>query len=111
MAKLSYLAAVLAWLAVPALAEELRPVDHPEEVGFAADRLQRVTQAFQGYVGSGQLPGAVVLIVRDDKIAYFRTFGYQDREKKIAMAPDAIFRIASMTKPIVAVAAMTLVEE
>lgn len=111
IAKLAYFAVTVAWLALPALAEELRPVDHPEEIGFAADRLQRVTEAFQGYVDSGRLPGAVVLIVRNDKVAYFHAFGYQDREKQIAMAPESIFRIASMTKPIVTVAAMTLAEE
>jgi CubicO group peptidase (beta-lactamase class C family) len=109
--RLACVAVTLAWLAIPALAEDLRPLDHPEEIGFAADRLQRVTQAFQGFVDAGKLPGAVVLIVRDDKVVYFRAFGYQDREKQIAMRPDSIFRIASMTKPIITVAAMILVEE
>ena len=99
------------WLAVPALAGELEPVARPEALGFAPDRLQRVSEAFQGYVDDGRLAGAVVLIARDDKIAYLHTFGYQDRENKIAMAADSIFRIASMTKPIVTVAAMELVEE
>jgi CubicO group peptidase (beta-lactamase class C family) len=70
-----------------------------------------LTDAFQGYVDRGRLPGAVVLIARDDKVAYFRTFGWQDRERHIAMRPDSIFRIASMTKPIVSVAAMSLAEE
>ena len=42
-----------------------------------------MTKAFQGYVDSGQIPGAVVLIARKDKIAYFRAFGYRDREQKI----------------------------
>jgi CubicO group peptidase (beta-lactamase class C family) len=111
IARLAYLAVTVAWLAPPTFAEELRPVDHPEDIGFASDRLQRVTEAFQGYVDSGRLPGAVVLIVRKDKVAYFRAFGYQDREQQIAMRPDSIFRIASMTKPIVSVAAMILAEE
>jgi CubicO group peptidase (beta-lactamase class C family) len=111
IARLAGLALMMAWLALPALAEELRPLDRPEDVGFASDRLKRVTEAFQGYVQAGQLPGAVVLIARDDKIAYFRPFGYQDREQQITMRPDSIFRIASMTKPIVSVAAMTLAEQ
>jgi CubicO group peptidase (beta-lactamase class C family) len=106
-----WLAIVLVWLGLPAFADELRPLDRPEDVGFASDRLTRITEAFQGYVDSGQLPGAVVLIVRGDKTAYFRAFGYQDRERQVAMRPDTIFRIASMTKPIVSVAAMTLAEE
>ena len=94
-----------------ALAQELKPESDPGKLGFDTDRLKRVTQAFQGYVDSGRLPGAVVLIARKDKIAYFQTFGFRDREQKIAMTADSIFRIASMTKPIVSVGAMMLVEE
>src|SRR4051794_9977363 len=99
------------FLTVPALAQELKPVDRPEDLGFAPDRLERVSTVFQAYVDNGQLPGAVVLISRKDQIAYLKAFGYRDRERKIAMTPDSIFRIASMTKPIVSAAAMILVEE
>jgi CubicO group peptidase (beta-lactamase class C family) len=53
----------------------------------------------------------VVLIARNDKVAYFQAFGFRDREQKIAMTTDSIFRIASMTKPIVSVGAMMLAEE
>ena len=83
----------------------------PEQLGFDSDRLQRVTTAFQGYVDAGQLPGAVVLIARNSKVAYFQAFGYQDREKQVPMTTNSIFRIASMTKPIVSVGVMMLVEE
>src|SRR3954451_87126 len=92
-------------------AEELTPVANPEQLGFSSSRLQRLTDAYQGYVDRGELPGAVLLIARGDKIAYLRAIGYQDREKKTPMKADAIFRLASMTKPIVSVAAMMLVEE
>jgi CubicO group peptidase (beta-lactamase class C family) len=102
---------VAAVVSVAALAEEPTPISHPEELGFAADRLERVTRAFQSYVDSGQIPGAVVLIARKHKIAYFQAFGYRDREQKIPMTTDSIFRIASMTKPIVSVGALTLAEE
>ncbi|MBO0736433.1 MAG: beta-lactamase family protein [Alphaproteobacteria bacterium] len=111
IAKLASLLVLAGCLFFPAFAEDLRPVDDPRQIGFAADRLERVTRTFQGYVDAGQLPGAVVLIARNDKLAYLRAFGYQDREKQLAMQPDSIFRIASMTKPVVSVAAMTLVEE
>src|SRR5262245_5798972 len=94
-----------------ALAENLQPLSHPKELGFDEDRLERVTKVFQNYVDSGQLPGAVVLIARNSKLAYLRPFGYQDREKRVAMTPSSIFRIASMTKPITTTAAMMLVEE
>ena len=109
--KRSCIALLVGFMTFPALAQGLKPVDRPEELGFAADRLARVTTVFQEYVDSGQLPGAVVLIARNNQIAYLKAFGYRDREQKIAMMPDSIFRIASMTKPIVSAAAMILVEE
>src|SRR5579862_1778336 len=104
------LMAAIAWSGV-ALAQPLTPAAHPEELGFSPARLQHLTDVYKGYVDRGELPGAVLLIARGDKIAYLEAVGYQDREKKIAMKTDAIFRLASMTKPIVSVAAMMLVEE
>jgi CubicO group peptidase (beta-lactamase class C family) len=98
-------------LSSAALAENLQAVALARELGFDASRLERVTRVFQGYVDEGRLPGAVLLIARNGKVGYLRAFGYQDREKKLAMRPDSIFRIASMTKPIVTVGAMMLVEE
>ena len=103
--KAAVLASAVTAACVPALAEQPRLESNPGELGFVVDRLDRVTQAFQGYVDNGQLPGAVVLIARKDKIAYFRAFGFQDREQKTPMTTDSIFRIASMTKPIVSAAA------
>src|SRR5258705_6509955 len=94
-----------------ALAEDLAAVTRPEHLGFSPQRLKRITEAYQGYVDRGALPGAVLLIARGDKLAYVEAIGYQDRETKTAMKKDAIFRLASMTKPIVSVAAMMLVEE
>src|SRR3954470_12867491 len=92
-------------------AEELTPVAKPEQLGFSPERLQRLTDTYQGYVDRGELPGAVLLIARGDKIAYLQAIGYQDRDKKTPMKTDAIFRLASMTKQIVSVAVMMLVEE
>jgi CubicO group peptidase (beta-lactamase class C family) len=102
---------VAATVSVSAFAQQPTPESDPAKLGFDAGRLERVTQAFQGFVDSGQIPGAVVLIARHDKVAYFKTFGFRDREQKIAMTPDSIFRIFSMTKPIVSVGAMMLAEE
>jgi CubicO group peptidase (beta-lactamase class C family) len=103
----------VAAIAGPSLtsAQELRPVANPEQFGFSAARLQRLTDTYQGYVDRGELPGAVLLIARGEKIAYLQAVGYQDRGKNTPMRVDAIFRLASMTKPIVSVAAMMLVEE
>jgi CubicO group peptidase (beta-lactamase class C family) len=108
--KKSFIALVATVLSVSAFAEQPNSVP-PDQLGFAVDRLERVTSAFQGYVDSGQIPGAVVLIARKDQVAYFRAFGYRDREQKIAMTTDSIFRIASMTKPIASIGAMILAEE
>jgi len=109
--KISCIALALTVFSASGYAEQPTPVSRPDQIGFAADRLERVTRAFQGYVESGQIPGAVVLIARKDKVAYFRAFGFRDREQKIAMTPDSIFRIASMTKPITSIGAMMLAEE
>jgi CubicO group peptidase (beta-lactamase class C family) len=92
-------------------ADELTPVAQPEQLGFSSARLQRLTDAYQGYVDRGELPGAVLLIARGDKIAYLQAIGYRDREKQTPMKTDTIFRLASMTKPIVSVAVMMLAEE
>jgi CubicO group peptidase (beta-lactamase class C family) len=105
------IASVAAVVSASAFAQQLKPESDPGKLGFDADRLERMTQVFQGYVDSGQLPGAVILIARKHKVAYFRAFGFRDREQKIAMTRDSIFRIASMTKPIISVGAMMLVEE
>src|SRR5262245_21294089 len=87
------------------------PEVRPASVGLSAERLKRIDSAFQSEVDRGKMPGAVVLIAPKGKIAYFEAFGLQDREKQLRMRADAIFRIASLTKPIVSAAFMTLVEE
>jgi CubicO group peptidase (beta-lactamase class C family) len=94
-----------------ALAQGLPQASQPEEVGFSSQRLRRLTDAFQAEVDKGAIPGAVVLIARKGKVAYFEAIGFQNRENKEPMQTDAIFRIASMSKPITSVAVMMLVEE
>ncbi len=94
-----------------ALAQGLPRAAKPDEVGFSADRLKRLGDRVKQGVKDGELPGAVVLIARNGKVAYFESFGLRDPEAKAEMKGDAIFRIASMTKPIVSVAIMMLAEE
>jgi CubicO group peptidase (beta-lactamase class C family) len=101
---------VLAGAAVLVQAAPL-PEATPEEFGMSSQRLGRLDAAMQKAVDSGELPGAVVLIARDGHLVYAKSFGWQDREKKIPMRNDSIFRLYSMTKPVVSVAAMMLVEE
>jgi len=83
----------------------------PEDVGFSSERLNRITKLFQAEIDKGSIPGAVLLVARNGKLVYFQALGFQDREKHTPMKPDAIFRIASMTKPIASVAVMILAEE
>lgn len=92
-------------------AQSFAQVSDPESVGFSAARLREITGWYQAQIDAGALPGAVVAIERNGKLAYLQALGHQDHTKKVAMAPDAIFWIASMTKPVTSVAAMMLVEE
>jgi CubicO group peptidase (beta-lactamase class C family) len=97
--------------AVAALTQDLPKLSRPEEAGFSSDRLAHLTQFFQGQVDKGAIPGVVLIVARNGKIVYRQAIGYQDREKKAPMKPDAVFRIFSMTKPIATVAVMMLAEE
>lgn len=108
---LACMSAVATCIAFSAFAQGLPKADSPEQLGFSSERLQRLTNVFQTDVDEGLIPGAVVLIARNGKIAYYQAFGFQDREKHVPMSTDAIFRIASMSKPITSVAVMMLVEE
>ncbi len=106
------IAALLALgIALPAVAQGIPKAQSPEEVGFVATRLKRLNDRIEEGVKNNELPGAVVLIARNGKIAMFDAFGYRDKETKAPMKTDSIFRIASMTKPFTSVAAMILVEE
>jgi CubicO group peptidase (beta-lactamase class C family) len=81
-----------------------------DTLGFSADRLRRITSVFEAGVAEGRIGGAVLAIQRRGETAYLEALGYRDKAAGDAMAEDAIFRIYSMTKPIVSVAAMILVE-
>src|SRR5688572_19676778 len=83
----------------------------PESVGLSSERLQRLTARMQEGVAKGEYPGAVLIIGRRGKIAYTQTFGVLNPETKTPMREDAIFRIASMTKPFTSLAIMMLSEE
>lgn len=82
-----------------------------EELGLSAPRLARIGDWLRGEVAAKKIPGAVVMVVRGGKLAYQETVGQRDPANPAAMKADDIFRIYSMTKPIVSVAAMMLVEE
>lgn len=83
----------------------------PVAGGFLPERLARMTDYFNNEVATGKIPGAIVLIQRHGKPAYYEAFGVRDVATRAPMTPDTIFALASMTKPITSVAALMLVEQ
>jgi len=83
----------------------------PEDVGLSSERLQRITQMIERRIAAGDLTGAVTVVARRGKVAHVAAQGVMDLETKQPMTPDTMFRIASMTKPIIGVSIMMLVEE
>jgi CubicO group peptidase (beta-lactamase class C family) len=87
------------------------PEAKPDSLGLSAIRLQRASDAFKREVDKGTIPGATLLVARKGKIGWFDAIGRQGPTTDTAMAKDSIFRIFSMTKPIVSVGIMMLVED
>ena len=87
------------------------PADKPEDVGLSSERLQRINEMMQRYIDAGQITGAVTMVSRRGKVAHFEAQGLMDLEAKTPMRKDAIFRMASMSKPITGVAILMLMEE
>ncbi|MBM3148669.1 MAG: beta-lactamase family protein [Chloroflexi bacterium] len=83
----------------------------PEAVGLSSERLNEIGSVLQADVQEGKINGAVLLVAREGKIAYFNSFGYRDEKKTLPMEKDSIFRVYSMTKSITAVAVAMLMEE
>jgi len=97
-------------IATPALAGDLETAA-PNEVGMSADRLERITEITQGYVDEGKLAGAITMVARHGKLVHYEAVGARGADDSSAMTKDSLFRIYSMSKPIVAVAAMQLYEQ
>ena len=83
----------------------------PEQVGLSSEQLGRLVTTLRSDSEKGQIPGAVLLVARQGKLALFESVGILDPGTKAPMTKDAIFRIYSMSKPITSVAVMMLVEE
>ncbi len=111
MAATAFCVALFAVALPHARAQGVPAAKTPQETGMSAERLKRLSAAMKSAVDKGEIPGAVVLVGRNGRIAYLESFGFRDREAKAPMKPDAIFRIASMTKPFVSLAIMMLAEE
>lgn len=100
-----------ALLTATAFAQSLPKAPKPEDVGISSPRLARMREQIRADVEAKKIPGSVLLIARNGKVAFFDAFGFQKRSEQKPMKTDAIFRIASMSKPITSVAAMILQEE
>lgn len=87
------------------------PPGNAEDLGFSPQRLRYLVEVLQAEVAKGRLPGAVALIARRGQVLLHETVGQQDPAQGWPMAQDSLFRIYSMTKPIVSVAVMMLVEQ
>jgi CubicO group peptidase (beta-lactamase class C family) len=83
----------------------------PEDVGMSRERLARIGDVIAADIDKGLVPGAVTVVARRGRIVHFKAYGRRDPASDEAMERDAIFRIYSMTKPLVSVALMMLVEE
>ena len=83
----------------------------PEDVGISSQRLQRIHDLVQHSIDAGNFSGAVTLVARNGKIAHFEAQGLMDIETNKPIAKDTMFRIMSMTKPVVGVAVLMMVEE
>jgi len=97
-------------LAAAALAQPL-PTARPESVGMSAERLDKLTALLRQEVADKKLPGAVVMVARKGKLVYSQAFGGLNNAAGAPMAADSLFRIYSMTKPLVSTGLMMLVED
>ena len=93
------------------LAAEEIPAASPEEVGMSSERLLEIDAVMQRHVDSGEIQGAVTAVARRGRVVHFKAHGLMDVQRGRAMQEDTIFRMASSSKPVLAVAAMMMIEE
>jgi len=87
------------------------PIGKPQSIGLSPQRLQRMSDAFKREIDKGTIPGVTVLVARRGQIGWFEALGRQSPASAAPMAKDSLFRIFSMTKPIVSVGIMMLIED
>jgi CubicO group peptidase (beta-lactamase class C family) len=87
------------------------PHAKPESLGLSPVRLQRMSDAFKREIEKGTVPGVTVMVARRGQIGWFEALGKQSPASSAPMAHNTIFRIFSMTKPIVSIGIMMLIED
>src|SRR3989454_2127009 len=105
------LSLVLLLSSLVAVGADPLPRAQPETVGLSSERLARIGRVVNADIERGRLPGMVVAVARKGRLAYYESFGYLDKQAGTPMPKDAIFAIASVTKPMVGVGIMQLVED
>jgi CubicO group peptidase (beta-lactamase class C family) len=102
--------ASIALFALPLAAATVAGVK-PEEVGLSSERLGRIHESIQRHIDAGDITGAVTMVARKGRVAHFEAQGVMDLDSRKPMPKDAIFRIASMSKPVTGAAILMLLEE
>src|SRR5215467_4375546 len=110
IAKSSVMLLLVLTLVLSASAAET-PRAKPDDVGISSQRLQRIHELMQRHIDAGNISGSVTLVTRNGRIAHLEAQGLMDIETKKPMTKDAMFRIMSMTKPVVGVAVLMMIEE
>ncbi len=90
---------------------QVLPAAKPESVGLSTERLQNISTVFRKHVDQEVLPGVTFMVARNGKLVYSDAIGARNVAKRLPMTQDSIFRIYSMSKPLVSVAAMMLIED
>ena len=99
------------FLSVSAAAGQDLPMTEPQQVGLSAAGLEKINSEVRKFLDRKELAGAITIVARHGKVAHFKAHGMMDIAAKKPMRKDTIFRIYSMTKAIISVAAMILKEE
>src|ERR1017187_3018328 len=105
------IATMIAGIALTAASAAPLPEAKPEDAGFSQRGLSRLDDFFAREIAAKRVPGAVVAVAREGKLVHYKAYGQLDAAKGTPMPPDAIFALASMTKPMAAVAGLTLMEQ
>jgi CubicO group peptidase (beta-lactamase class C family) len=108
-----FVLSILAAAAAPVVHAESSPLPPtaPESAGFSKERLAAIDAFFKDELERNRLPGAVLAIAREGKLVYYKAFGFRDKEKQLPATTDTIYALASMTKIMTSVGALTLTEK
>jgi len=106
-----FAAALCLFASGAAFAADPLPRAKPEDVGMSSERLARIGEVLKADIAAGRIPGAVIAIARHGRLVALDAYGWRDKAEGVAMTPDTIFNIASMTKPMVTVGALMLYEQ